>query len=127
MHALIVDDSEPMRKLLGMMLQKLGFESVEAASALEAQGHLARSSIAVALVDWGLPGVNGIEFIKNIRGQARYQDLKIIMTTALSEHEHKDHAYAAGANEYLMKPLTANALRTKLESLGLLRGSAATA
>lgn len=121
MRALIVDDSAPMRKLLGMMLRKLGFEPVEAGTAAEALAQLhVPGAITVALVDWGMPGVNGIDLIKKVRAQAQHQDLKIIMTTAVNELDHSAYAYAAGANEYLMKPLTPAALRAKLENLGLL-------
>jgi two-component system chemotaxis response regulator CheY len=66
-----------------------------------------------------MPGMNGFELLKNIRGNARYDPTKIVMVTTETALAEMTHALAAGADEYIMKPFTAEVIADKLRLLGL--------
>lgn len=74
----------------------------------------------LALVDWNMPVMDGLEFITQVRRQGVYADLKIVMVTTESESEQIMRAMAVGANEYVMKPFTKEVLEAKLSMLDVL-------
>ena len=120
MHALVVDDSDVIRKILTAYLQKLGFQVTAAVNGREALEQLARMEKAdIALVDWNMPEMDGITFLKEVRADVNYDGLPVMMVTTNSELAHVSQALEAGANEYIMKPFTADMLKEKLELLGV--------
>lgn len=120
MRALVVDDSRVMRSILRRTLLKEGFEVVEAEDGGDALARLADGAgFALVLVDWNMPGVNGLEFVRRVRADARYAATPMMMVTSEVEAELIEQALAAGANDYLMKPFTEEALREKLLCLGI--------
>jgi two-component system chemotaxis response regulator CheY len=120
MHALVVDDSEVIRKILTAYLQKLGFQVTSAVNGREALEQLHRMEKAdIALVDWNMPEMDGIAFLREVRADVNYDHLPVMMVTTNSELKHVAQALEAGANEYIMKPFTADMLREKLELLGV--------
>jgi len=120
MHALVVDDSEVIRKILTAYLHKLGFEVTAAINGREALEQLHRMERAdVALVDWNMPEMDGIAFLREVRADVQYDALPVMMVTTNSELENVSEALEAGANEYIMKPFTAEMLKEKLELLGV--------
>ena len=120
MHALVVDDSDVIRKILTAYLQKLGFQVTSAVNGREALEQLARMEKAdIALVDWNMPEMDGITFLKEVRADVNYDGLPVMMVTTNSELAHVSQALEAGANEYIMKPFTADMLEEKLELLGV--------
>ena len=120
MHALVVDDSDVIRKILTAYLQKLGFQVTSAVNGREALDRLHRMEKAdVALVDWNMPEMDGITFLREVRADVNYDALPVMMVTTNSEMHHVSQALAAGANEYIMKPFTADMLKEKLELLGV--------
>ncbi len=107
MKALIVDDSRAMRLILSRVLRELGFDLSEAGHGREALTHLnAHLDTALALVDWNMPEMNGLELITAVRQDERFNDLRIIMVTTETEMSQMVKAIEAGANEYVMKPFT---------------------
>jgi two-component system chemotaxis response regulator CheY len=121
MHALIVDDSTTMRMILKAYLQKMGFTVTEAINGLDALVKLrAMGKADVVLVDWNMPEMDGLDFVKAVRAEISYATLPLMMVTTNSEREHVARALEAGANEYVMKPFTGAMIREKLEMLGLL-------
>ncbi len=120
MRALVVDDSRAMRLLIKKQLHQLGFETVEAAHGAEALERLRAQDlpINVALVDWNMPVMSGIELLREIRKDPELAWLPILMVTSESELTAVSDALEAGANEYLMKPFTEDGLRDKLELIG---------
>jgi two-component system, chemotaxis family, chemotaxis protein CheY len=119
MRALVIDDSSAMRALLRRLLRDFGFEVSEApdvSSALQAlePGRLPQ----LALVDWNLPGGSGIEFVRAVRIDAGRPDIRILMITTEVHPEQVRAALDAGAQEYLMKPFTREALQDKLALMG---------
>jgi two-component system, chemotaxis family, chemotaxis protein CheY len=123
MQALIVDDSRALRRILSDMLRQLGFEVAEAVNGRDALQKLEESACPdIVLVDWNMPEMNGLEFIKEVRAQQRFASLPLMMVTTETEMEQMVAALAAGANEYVMKPFGREILADKLNLLGLAVG-----
>ena len=121
MHVLVVDDSRAMRSILSHILRQLGCEVSEACNGRDALGRLGQlDRVDLALVDWNMPELNGIEFVRQVRADARFNDLRLMMVTTETESSQVATALQAGANEYVMKPFTKDVIQEKLELLGLL-------
>ena len=119
MRALIVDDSSAMRKIMGRILEKAGFEIDLATDGRNALSVLSEIPMPqVALVDWNMPEMNGLEFVQNVRANGTYDAMKIMMVTTETEAEQMISALEAGANEYTMKTFTKEAILEKLRMLG---------
>ncbi len=119
MDALVIDDSRAMRTILTRILNGLGFDVAQAADGVEALAQLRRQLPAVALVDWNMPNMNGLELVLAIRRQKAYGAVKLMMVTTESELHQTARALAAGADEYVTKPFTPDVIAEKLELLGL--------
>ncbi len=76
--------------------------------------------LSVVLVDWNMPEMNGLEFVKAIRADAKYGAVPLMMAADETETDQMFRALEAGANEYLMKPFTDEAIAGKLRLLGVL-------
>ncbi len=121
MLALVVDDSRAMRSIIKNIIKTEGFTFVEAGHGLEALAVLETGEVPdLALVDWNMPEMNGLEFVQAVRANERFNTMKILMVTTETEFEYMSRALEAGANEYLMKPFDRAALRGKLEMIGLI-------
>jgi len=121
MHALIVDDSTTMRMILKAHLKKLGFEVTEAVNGRDALDRLkAMATADLVMVDWNMPVMDGLEFVRAVRTEIAYAALPMMMVTTNTDRAHVSEALEAGANEYIMKPFTADMIREKLELLGLI-------
>jgi two-component system chemotaxis response regulator CheY len=121
MRALILDDSRAMRMILVRIMHSAGFEVVEAADGRQGLDALAGGPLPdVALVDWNMPGIDGLAFVNAVRDNPDYRPMTLMMVTTESEHDQVVRALAAGAHEYIIKPFTADAIVDKLELLGLL-------
>ena len=120
MKALVVDDSRAMRLMLSRMLQELGFEVAQAGHGREALTHLqSHEDTDLALVDWNMPEMNGLELVEAVRQDARFSNLRMMMVTTETEMAQMARALDAGANEYVMKPFTRDVIADKLRLLGL--------
>jgi two-component system chemotaxis response regulator CheY len=120
MRALIVDDSRAMRMILAKILREIGFEVLEAGLGGEALAKLNQGQqFDLLLVDWNMPTMNGHELVCAVRANLLLGDVKILMVTTESSLSNVQQALAAGANEYLMKPFTKEALVEKLALLGI--------
>ncbi|MCA9782588.1 MAG: response regulator [Calditrichaeota bacterium] len=120
MHAFVIDDSSAIRKILRQYLQSMEIEVTEAQDGQDALDKLnERGSADLFLVDWEMPVMTGIEFVRAVRSEARWQDIPIMMVTSLNELERVIEALEAGANEYVMKPCTQQALQEKLALIGI--------
>jgi two-component system chemotaxis response regulator CheY len=120
MLALVVDDSRTARLKLCRALADKGYEVLEAENGKDALDQLeGRSAPDVALVDWNMPLMNGLEFVKEVRADSRYDQMLVVMVTSETAGVKVARALMAGANEYLMKPYTNALLFEKLEFLGL--------
>jgi two-component system chemotaxis response regulator CheY len=121
MRALILDDSRAMRMILRRIMHSAGFEVVEAADGRQGLDALVGGPLPdVALVDWNMPGIDGLAFVNAVRDNPDYRPMTLMMVTTESEHDQVVRALAAGAHEYIIKPFTADAIVDKLELLGLI-------
>lgn len=121
MHALIIDDSRALRRILGEMLRQLGFTVDEAGDGRQGLEALARQPRPdVVLIDWNMPVMNGLEFVRAVRGDQHFRDLPLMMVTTETEMEQLVAALEAGANEYVMKPFGKECIAEKLALLGVL-------
>ncbi|MDP3714546.1 MAG: response regulator [Mycobacteriales bacterium] len=124
MRALVLDDSRAMRMVLARLLEERGWEVVQAGDGEEGLRVLAEGPMPqLALVDWNMPVMNGLDFVRACRKDAACADLTLVMVTTESEHSQVVRALAAGAHEYVFKPFTPEALLGKLSMLGLSVGA----
>lgn len=122
MRALVIDDSRAMRTILARILESSGFEVTTACDGQDALDRLAELEQLpdVALVDWNMPVMDGLQFVSACRSDPRLRPMALMMVTTESEHGQVVRALAAGAHEYLLKPFTREALTDKLHLLGLM-------
>ncbi|MDP9299852.1 MAG: response regulator [Actinomycetota bacterium] len=120
MRALVIDDSKAMRMILKRELAALGFEVFEAGDGQEALSRLAElGAVDVVLVDWTMPGMDGMTFVHQVRAEAAYEEMRVVMITSESDPAQIFHALMAGVDEYATKPITREALAEKLGLVGL--------
>ncbi|MGE0679664.1 MAG: response regulator [Candidatus Binatia bacterium] len=120
MRALVIDDSRAMRAILRKILKELGFEVTEAGHGREGLERLQQyGKPRLALVDWNMPEMNGLEFVQAVRADHAYDDMWLMMVTTESEMGAMVTALEAGANEYVMKPFTKDVILEKLALMGI--------
>lgn len=113
-RVLIVDDEEYIRDLIKEVLLAQGHEFELAPGGKEALEILRRKAIDLAIIDRNMPGMSGIEVVQLIRQNPKTKGLKILMCTGSSVTKEIDEAFAAGADDYLLKPLNFPALLGKV-------------
>jgi two-component system, chemotaxis family, chemotaxis protein CheY len=123
MRALVIDDSRTVRAIIRQTLSEVGLDVVEAGNGREGLDRLRDAGdVGVVLVDWNMPEMNGLEFIRAVRAERTYDPVRIMMVTTETEQEQVIRALEAGANEYVMKPFTKDILIAKLSLLDVLGG-----
>lgn len=119
MRAILMDDSRVIRMMLRRILEQLKFEVLDFPDAISGLAWLRHGGTAdLALVDWNMPGMTGVEFIQEVRKEREHDQMFLVMVTSETAAERVEQAIAAGADEYVMKPVMADGLRGKLELLG---------
>src|SRR5258708_26742851 len=114
MRALIVDDSSSTRRILGQFMRQMNYEIVEAGNGREALKCVEEvPDISVALVDWNMPVMNGLEFVRELRARKQHDGVKLMMVTTEHDAEHIEQALSAGANTVFTKPSTPAMLTAK--------------
>ena len=121
-RALVVDDSRAMRMILSKTLTESGFEVMQAANGREALEIMDRegAGIGLVLLDWNMPEVTGIEVVEKLRTEKTFNTVRLVMVTTETEIEQMARALEAGADEYVMKPFTREAVEDKLRLIGVL-------
>ena len=116
---LVVDDFEPMRRALKVVLAEIGYLSiVEAEDAVTALQQLKSGDFALMITDWHMQGgMTGLELVRRVRADERLARLPVLMLTAQSGRAQIDTAMQAGVTAYLVKPFAASALREKIDSV----------
>jgi len=114
MRILLVEDHQESRKNLQRLIERRGHEVVAVGSAEEAKQAIAAQAFPFLILDWMLPGKSGIELCRDLRAQARGDEMFILLVTARDDTEDLEQALAAGANDYLTKPLDLALLNVRL-------------
>ena len=124
MLALIIDDSRAMRRILRQIVEPLGFQIAEAGNGVEGLRRLAEHrETELVLVDWNMPEMNGIDFVKVVRSDPRNRQIKVVMVTTETEPSKMARALMMGVDEFIMKPFTPDVVFDKLQLIGATRPS----
>lgn len=117
---LVVDDSRVVRKVARKILEELGFACSEAEDGLKAMEACANGMPDAILLDWNMPVMSGIEFLRRLRKMTHGNVPKVVFCTTENDIAHIQEALAAGADEYIMKPFDNDIIQTKFMQVGLL-------
>jgi two-component system chemotaxis response regulator CheY len=119
-RCLIVDDSRVIRKVARRILEDLKFEIEEAADGLEALQACRRQMPDAILLDWTMPVMSGIEFLRQLRQDANGKRPTVVFCTTENDVERIAEALKAGADEYMMKPFDGDILQSKFAEAGII-------
>ncbi|RJG49039.1 chemotaxis response regulator CheY [Motilimonas pumila] len=118
MKILIVDDFSTMRRIIKNLLRDLGFNNThEADDGSTALPMLKNGDYEFLVTDWNMPGMEGIELLKEVRKDENLRHLPVLMVTAEAKREQIVEAAQAGVNGYIVKPFTAATLKEKLDKI----------
>jgi len=120
---LLVDDMEPLRRIVRTMLKELGYKEVEEAEsaheAIQALERIQKSgrNVDIILSDWSMPGMTGLEFLKFVRATEGLKSIPFVMITAEGLREQILAAIQAGVSSYLVKPFSLAQFHDKLKGV----------
>ncbi len=115
---LVVDDMLTMRKIIIKILKELGFSDItEAANGEEAWQKTQSGQFGLIISDWNMPVCSGLEFLKKVRGAPELSKLPFLLVTAEAEQQQVLEAIKSGVDQYIVKPFTAQSLKSKLEAV----------
>lgn len=114
---LIIDDERAIREMIVMALEKEGFTCIEASDAHKAESLISESNPDILLLDWMMPGLNGVDFTRKLRRSDATRELPIIMLTAKTEEEDLIRGLESGADDYITKPFSPRALIARIKAL----------
>ncbi|WP_205126770.1 response regulator [Nitrincola tibetensis] len=118
MKILVVDDFSTMRRIIKNLLRDLGFTNVdEADDGRTALPILKQGRIEFLITDWNMPGMTGIDLLKEVRSDPELAHIPVLMVTAEAKREQIIAAAQAGVNGYVIKPFTAVVLKEKIEKI----------
>lgn len=120
---LVVDDSRVIRKVARKIIEELDFECVEAADGSEALEACRKQMPDAVLLDWNMPVMNGLDFVKALRREETGDQPVVVFCTTENDMAHITEALRAGADEYVMKPFDGDIIESKFQQTGLLRAS----
>ncbi len=116
-HVLLVEDEAPLREMLRFALAGEAYEVAEAGDAGEGFTRLRERRPDLILLDWMLPGVSGVEFLRRLRREAAWRDIPVIMLTARGEEDDRVQGLEAGADDYLVKPFSTRELKARMAAV----------
>jgi two-component system chemotaxis response regulator CheY len=116
---LVVDDSRVIRKVARRILEEMGFEISEAADGMEALAWCRAAMPDAILLDWNMPVMNGIEFLRSLRTEKDGDKPTVVFCTVENDVAHIAEALEAGADEYIMKPFDGDIIEAKFAEAGL--------
>ena len=118
-HCLVVDDSRVIRTVARRIMEELHYSVEEAEDGMAALRAVREKMPDLIFLDWNLPSMKGVEFIRSVRGQTEGGHPVILFCTTESDPAEIASAMAAGANEYVMKPFDGAGVRAKLADIGV--------
>ena len=117
---LVVDDSRVVRKVARKILEELEFVCDEAEDGQQALDRCVEQMPDAILLDWNMPVMDGIAFLRELRHVDGGGAPKVVMCTTENSIDHIKEALGAGANEYIMKPFDSDIIQSKFTLVGLL-------
>ena len=114
---LILEDEKPIRDMVAFGLRRGGFEVLEAEDCAEARARIADRFPDLALIDWMLPDMSGLEFTRWLKKNESTRDLPVIMLTARAEEEDKVRGLEGGADDYVTKPFSPRELIARINAV----------
>lgn len=118
MKILIVDDFSTMRRIIKNLLRDLGFTNThEADDGTTALPMLRNGDFDFLVTDWNMPGMSGIDLLKELRSDTKLSSLPVLMVTAEAKRDQIIEAAQAGVNGYVVKPFTAQVLKEKIDKI----------
>jgi two-component system phosphate regulon response regulator PhoB len=114
---LIVEDETPIREMIAFHLARAGYEIIEAEDCRRARELLADERPDVALVDWMLPDMSGLELTRMLKRDGEHEDLAIIMLTARTDERDKVTGLEGGADDYVTKPFSPRELVARIQAV----------
>jgi tetratricopeptide (TPR) repeat protein len=118
LNFLIVDNQFNVRRMVANFLRTFGHRNfVDAADGAKAKDKLLSHPIDFIICDWNMPNMTGLEFLKWVRGEDKFNDLPFLMVTAEMANEVVAEAVEEGVDDYIVKPFQAETLRAKIESV----------
>jgi len=114
---LIVEDEQAIREMTAFHLSRAGYEIFEAQDCREARALLADVQPDLALIDWMLPDMSGLELTRNLKRDKNFEDLAIIMLTARAEERDKVSGLEGGADDYITKPFSPRELVARIQAV----------
>ncbi len=117
---LIVDDSKVIRMVARRILEGLQFSIAEAADGRLALEACQKAMPDAILLDWNMPVMNGIDFLRQLRQLSGGDTPRVVFCTTENDLAHIQEAISAGANEYIMKPFDSEILQAKFSQIGLI-------
>lgn len=115
MKIMVVDDCNTTRKLLGHYLRSRGYSIVFAENGLDALEKLAINDVNLVMTDLNMPYMDGIELIKTLRSDPELSEIPILMVTTENDDIERAKAISSGANGYMVKPVTGNAIAENIK------------
>ena len=116
-YILVVEDEPDIRELLDFSISRSGFSVIEAETAEDALKVLDRGTPELIIIDWMLPGMDGIDLAKQLRSDELTKDLPIIMLTARGEEADKLRSFEVGIDDYVTKPFSPKELVARIKAL----------
>ena len=117
---LVVDDSKVIRMVARRILEEFDFEIDEAENGQDALDHCMSKMPDVVLLDWNMPVMNGLDFLRSLRETDGGSGVVVVFCTTENDMRHIQEAMAAGADEYIMKPFDRDIIEAKFLQVGLL-------
>ena len=118
-RCLIVDDSRVVRKVAARILTNLEFDTSEAGDGAEALDKCREGMPDAILLDWNMPVMNGLDFLRALRREPGGKDPKVVFCSTETDKEHIGEAIRSGADEFIMKPFDSDIIQSKFAEIGL--------
>lgn len=115
-HVLVVDDEEPIRRVLETWLTRFGYRCTTCGDGLEALLLMDREPFGVVIVDWHMPGMDGIELVRLLRARAFSQVPYLVLTTGDPDRSAMEQAFLSGADDFIRKPIDPPELMARLHA-----------
>lgn len=117
LSVLVVEDEEAIRDMLSLVLEQSGFDVIPAPDAESAQKLLEDKLPDIIILDWMLPGINGVEWARRLKKDTIFREIPIILLTARGEEEDKIRGLEIGADDYVTKPFSPKELTARMRAV----------